>query len=300
MRLFLNILLVMLFYLASASSFGQEKDRRVNTIERLYNQGYYAKVLRKTNKMLNKKYSGNAYVHMFQVAALNKLKVDKKFVATHTHIEEQLKAAFNGWNKSKGYLKTIQEYQEIASNLNSFIENNKLLVADSQEKEKIDANSKKPIPQKSIVAKEENPKIDKLWIDTCSLPIEEKIIHCAETFMGVPYKYGGRNADGFDCSGYTGYILEHFGYKLPRSARDQAKFVQSIPIKEAKKGDLIFFSHKKNIIAHVGLVVSEEGEDLTMIHASSSRGIMISNVEKSTYWKPRLKSAGRVIEQAEQ
>jgi cell wall-associated NlpC family hydrolase len=123
---------------------------------------------------------------------------------------------------------------------------------------------------------------------------EEQMIAYAKQYIGVPYRYGGTSSNGFDCSGYTQHVLGEYGYVIPRSARYQKQKLNKIPIKKAKKGDLVFFSKNRRVISHVGLVISEEGEDLTMIHASSSRGIMITNVATNTYWKPKLMSAGRV------
>ena len=57
---------------------------------------------------------------------------------------------------------------------------------------------------------------------------------------------------------------------------------------------MIFFG-KGNAITHVGIVVSEKGEPLTMIHSSTSKGIIITNIETSTYWKSKLKGIGSVI-----
>ena len=62
----------------------------------------------------------------------------------------------------------------------------------------------------------------------------------------------------------------------------------------AFKGDLVFFGHSGNI-THVGLVISDKGAPLSMIHASSSKGIMLTNIETSSYWKPKLKGVGKVI-----
>lgn len=276
------------------------QDRNIDLLEKLYKQGHYKNVLQKANKLIEKKgYAGNAYIHMYQVAALSKLQFDNQYTDHHSRVDLELEAAFNGWRLTPDYDKSLNDNEFIEVDLAELLESYEEQAL--KEKELADTKSIKnkiiKTPPTSTKVEEKVVTIEKKkWLDTIfDLSLQEKVISCAETYIGVPYRYGGRSEAGFDCSGYTGYIMEQFGYQLPRSARDQEAFVQKIPVKEAKKGDLVFFSHRKNIIAHVGIVISEPGEDLTMIHASSSRGIIISNVEESTYWKPRLRTAGRVI-----
>ena len=62
-----------------------------------------------------------------------------------------------------------------------------------------------------------------------------------------------------------------------------------------KKGDLLFFGKSNSSIHHVGVVISEMNEPLTMIHSSTSSGIMITTIDNSDYWKRVLQYAGRVI-----
>jgi len=123
----------------------------------------------------------------------------------------------------------------------------------------------------------------------------DKMINYAKKFIGVPYVFGGTGDGGFDCSGYTQFVLGKYGTELPRNAKSQKEFSKPIKIKEVQKGDLLFFSRNrsKHNITHVGIVISEPGEDIVMIHASSSQGIMITNVTTNTYWSPKLVAAGR-------
>jgi cell wall-associated NlpC family hydrolase len=126
----------------------------------------------------------------------------------------------------------------------------------------------------------------------------DSIMQFAVQFVGVPYKWAGNDPSGFDCSGYTKYVMKNFGYDLYRIAGDQYyKNCKKIPFSEAQKGDLIFFGPSADKVTHVGIVYSEKGEPIRMIHAGSSTGITISDVENNSYWKPLMLFAGRLVEE---
>ena len=115
----------------------------------------------------------------------------------------------------------------------------------------------------------------------------------AQKHIGVPYKVAGTDPTGFDCSGFTCYVFEKQGVKLPRRAMDQYSFCQVIDPEKAAAGDLVFFSDG-NTVNHVGILISEKGAPKQMIHSSSSIGISIVDIETSTYWQTRIAGYGRV------
>ena len=121
-----------------------------------------------------------------------------------------------------------------------------------------------------------------------------RILRDARKEIGTPYKYGGNGPSNFDCSGLVKHVYDKNGIKVPRVSRDQAKAGKKIDIRNAKPGDLIFFSHRGSRIDHVGIVVKNRGGKLEMIHASSSQGVILTDVNASSYWRPRLKKARRV------
>lgn len=93
----------------------------------------------------------------------------------------------------------------------------------------------------------------------------EKIMEVVRFFLNVPYLWGGKNALGMDCSGFTQIIHSLFGHQLLRNASEQV--TQGIPVKSLKNaqtGDLAFFDHEDGKISHVGLILDSE----RIIHCS--------------------------------
>jgi hypothetical protein len=117
------------------------------------------------------------------------------------------------------------------------------------------------------------------------------IIEIARNQLGIPYVYAGTDQNGFDCSGFTCFVLGKAGKKLPRTASEQFESCVKVARENVEPGDLVFFDNG-NGISHVGIIVSKRGEPLEMIHASSSKGIIITEIEKSAYWLKRLSGFG--------
>lgn len=122
-----------------------------------------------------------------------------------------------------------------------------------------------------------------------------EIIKYAQKQLGVPYVSAGDNPSGFDCSGFTCYVLASSGKKIPRRAKDQYEASVKLRANDAKMGDLVFFSNGGEI-SHVGILINEPGKTKIMIHASSSKGISIVDIESSEYWKKRLVGFGTFLE----
>lgn len=132
---------------------------------------------------------------------------------------------------------------------------------------------------------------------TAEAKTRQLLITEAEKHKGVPYKYAGKDPKGFDCSGFTYYVYGKHNIQLSGSSGAQSKQGKEIPIAKAKNGDLVFFGREGRTgrIQHVGLVYKNNSSGLYMIHSSSKRGIVIDNVTTSSYWKPKLLFARRVL-----
>jgi cell wall-associated NlpC family hydrolase len=122
-----------------------------------------------------------------------------------------------------------------------------------------------------------------------------KILEKARSLRGTPYRTGGMDEKGIDCSGLTSLAFSTVGIKLPRISADQSKVGDKIAPDQVKPGDLVFFTNrpKGSRITHVGIVshIDQNGR-ATFIHASSSRGVR-EDLLGSTYWQSVFVAAVR-------
>lgn len=94
---------------------------------------------------------------------------------------------------------------------------------------------------------------------------QETLLQTVRFFLNTPYLWGGKNALGMDCSGFTQIVMSLFGKSLLRNASEQV--TQGDPVNDlsqAKAGDLAFFDHEDGRISHVGIVIDAE----RIIHCS--------------------------------
>ena len=94
---------------------------------------------------------------------------------------------------------------------------------------------------------------------------QETLLQTVRFFINTPYLWGGKNALGMDCSGFTQIVMSLFGKSLLRNASEQV--TQGDPVNDlsqAKAGDLAFFDHEDGRISHVGIVIDPE----RIIHCS--------------------------------
>lgn len=122
---------------------------------------------------------------------------------------------------------------------------------------------------------------------------QHRIIAEAKKWIGTPYRYGGDEIGvGADCSGFVLKVYENVtGIKIPRVSRQQAEFCKTLKKSDVEMGDLIFFATGKDPdrVSHVGIIVDDDH----FIHASSSKGVVISKLDNS-YFVKRFKKYGRV------
>jgi len=116
------------------------------------------------------------------------------------------------------------------------------------------------------------------------------IISAARPWMGVPYKYGGSDYDGVDCSGFVQQIYQQvFDISLPRTTEEmyaEGSFVRDGWLNCA---DLLFFKNVRGGgVDHVGIYIG----DNKFIHASTSQGVVISDLA-SEYYSKHFVSARR-------
>lgn len=145
-----------------------------------------------------------------------------------------------------------------------------------------------------------NPKITKASRSTqgssTEVSIADKIVWTAVTYKGIPYKYGGTNRSGMDCSGLIYTSFKKRDIQIPRTSRLMYNDGFPIRLHEVKRGDLLFFktSKSRNKVNHVGLVTSVDKGDIKFIHSTSSRGVIVTSLNDK-YWNRAFIKAKRVL-----
>src|SRR4051812_19735799 len=106
----------------------------------------------------------------------------------------------------------------------------------------------------------------------------------ALALRGAPYRNGGTDPNGFDCSGFTQYVFAQHGIRLPREVRDQYRLGSSINPEQLAAGDLLFFATTDPGASHVAIAIG--GDEF--VHAPSSTGVVRVEHLGSSYWSPRF------------
>lgn len=124
--------------------------------------------------------------------------------------------------------------------------------------------------------------------------LRRQVVRHAMSYLGVPYRLGGMDRKGIDCSGLTYKAYEKVGYHMPRTARLQWEKCQPLSLSQVAEGDLIFFKEPRSKrITHVGIVV-RTAPQVEFIHASTSRGVRIDRLEDA-HWKKRFVGVRRCL-----
>ncbi|MBQ7531476.1 MAG: C40 family peptidase [Paludibacteraceae bacterium] len=123
---------------------------------------------------------------------------------------------------------------------------------------------------------------------------EQNLQQVVRFFLNTPYLWGGKNALGMDCSGFTQVVMSLFGKRLPRNASEQATCGRAIrDIQNARAGDLVFFDHEDGKISHVGIIlqspITNHQLPLTVVHCSGR--VKVERLDEKGIFSTEIKNA---------
>lgn len=296
-----SISLFFLFIFLTVGAAAQVKE--FDHLEMFYAQKHYKLVLRKANRLLDNPeydysqvpafYSAMATMQLVQndrwrkshpnalqnaqdlFLSLQKTKEGQKILTAHIHELSFLKRDLISWAEDLKRRNKKDDFSEVQGFIEVIL--SKLPNVDS-------------VPEGGGTAVDESE-----LISSTSSKERQKLVQYAEKYIGTPYVWAGENPSGFDCSGFTSYVYKSMGKELPRRAVDQYNACNKIKERAVQKGDLVFFDNGSGV-SHVGMVISEKGEPVVMIHASSSQGVIRTAIDSSDYWKSRLKGYGTFVD----
>ena len=126
---------------------------------------------------------------------------------------------------------------------------------------------------------------------------QEALRRTANNLIGSPYRYGGTNPSGFDCSGFTSYVYQNtLNIPLNRSSESQSRMGKTVNLRNLQVGDLVFFKLKPNgKINHVAMVVDGSNGQMIVVHSTSSKGVIKQDIYASNYWKSKIVQAKRIL-----
>lgn len=301
MKKVVNLLVLCLFAMLSLESSAQVKA--LDKLEVLYDQGHYEMVYRRANRLLDQPdYDYSFQPEFYKSLAMFQLADKRVWGSIHKDALDEARQLFLSVKNAPEGVKVFNAHlNHVAQLKHDLVERALRYKADGSQQEydelqQIIFGLFEHIPDLDIPGEVQPPVIEAPEVkETAATGKErEQIVAYAKKQLGVPYKWAGTSPSGFDCSGFTTYVLKNFNVSLPRRAEDQYEQSTKVKQRNAQKGDLVFFNGGSGV-SHVGIIISEKGQPLVMIHASSSKGIVITNIEESEYWLKRLYAIGTYV-----
>lgn len=280
--------------------------KAIDKLEIFYDQGHYAMVFRRANRLLDKPdYDYSLQPEFYKSLAMFQLSRDPFWSRWHPDALQQARKLFLEVKASPDGMKVFNAHVDHVTHLKHDLAKWGEELKLQGEQNKFDELQQILFGLFDHVPELDNPEnyVQPVVVGNEALEIPEtaeirkrrdEIIDYAKKQLGVPYEWAGTDPSGFDCSGFTTYVMKNFNKTLPRRAEDQYIASRKVKQRYAQKGDLVFFNNG-NGISHVGMIISEKGAPLVMIHASSSKGIIVTEIETSEYWLRRLYGFGTYV-----
>jgi murein DD-endopeptidase len=120
-------------------------------------------------------------------------------------------------------------------------------------------------------------------------PSGERIAERAQTLVGSPYRYGGADPSGFDCSGLVFFVHQELGINVPRTVAEQSSAATPVKPAELEPGDVVFFRDPGPRATHVGVYIGEH----RFVHApKTGRPVSYASLDDD-YYRATFLGAGR-------
>lgn len=120
------------------------------------------------------------------------------------------------------------------------------------------------------------------------------VVDTALSLRGVPYRNGGSDPTGFDCSGFTQWVFSRHTLVLPREVKDQFAVGEKVKRQDLRPGDLLFFATTSRQVSHVAIALDGDA----FVHAPSTNGVVRVEHLSTEYWKKRFLGVRRVVSSA--
>jgi hypothetical protein len=299
MELRRNTVLLVLAILCQFVAFGQ--NPKMDKLEMWFEQGLYKKVFRKSTRLLdNPEYDFSSLPSYYKGLSLIQLSQNEHWLLRHPDALAEAKSLFLSVKSSPSGPAIINshlfELSWLRDDMIAYASDLKRQgkKADFEEMQEMIDVFFEGIDLLEGATDVEIYNVDSSLVSVTNGALRDEVIQTAKKQLGVPYVWAGNSPDGFDCSGFTSYVMSKNGGELPRRAADQFNDSEKVKAKNVQPGDLVFFNNGSGV-SHVGIVISKNGDPLVMIHSSSSKGIIITNVSESEYWTKRLHGFGTYI-----
>ncbi len=194
---------------------------------------------------------------------------------------------------AKYYSACLQQQHPVAASHNSYllIENQKI---------QIPIGSTLPFYEEGFISIDDKKfKFEGKTASITSPSAKAAVLATARSYLGTPYLWGGKTAQGIDCSGFTQMVFKQHGYTLPRDSYQQAEIGQEITLKEAKEGDIAFFQRKaegNTKVVHVGIYLGNgqiiHADGRVRINRLDATGIYREDLGKYSHYLKFLRRLG--------
>lgn len=272
-------------------------------LELYYSQGHYKKVYKQSDKLLNKpEYDYSKIPAFYRALSTFQLSENRQWARTRPHALKDAVAMYKSLLETSDGQEVIENHlddvaalkQDLLNRVGDLKRDGRKNEADELQLIVVQLFEQIPVINDETPLEELRPAeiVSEFSFDAGN---RDEIVLFARQQLGKPYVYAGDTPSGFDCSGFTSYVFGAYKIELPRRSGEQYSDAKKVKESKVQKGDLVFFDNGSGV-NHVGLIVSEKGQSPVMIHASTTKGIVITEIQSSEYWNKRLKGYGTFLD----